>query len=117
MNDMVILEYRNRRIILQTSIGAYKQTTGTSVTVNSQHYPPWQTQIQSTYVERQRLAAIRRLISIDPDQRLAFLKEASLQADDDELHAWLSVFADISGDLCDVGIVQSGIDLVEHEEW
>lgn len=70
----------------------------------------------ATYVQRQGLAGIGALVAIDAHQRFAALEKASLQADDYELHAGTRVIADVRRDLGDVGVVQSGVDFVQHEE-
>lgn len=68
------------------------------------------------YIKRQRLGAISLLISEDPYQALTTLEQASLETDDNKLHAWPSMFSDIVLDLFDVCIIKSSIYFVEHEE-
>lgn len=75
-----------------------------------------QNPISATYIKRQRLAAIRPLIPINPHQRLAALKQSRLQTDDDELHPRRSMLANVIRDLRHIGIIQRSIDLIKHEE-
>ena len=69
-----------------------------------------------TYIHSQCFTAVRRLIAVDAHQGFAVLEKTSLQTDDDELHPRGSMVADIVGNPRDVGIVESGINLVEDEE-
>lgn len=56
------------------------------------------------------------MIAINADQSFAALEKAGLEADDDELHAGTGVVADVGRDLRDVGVVERGVDFVQHEE-
>lgn len=68
------------------------------------------------YIQRQRTTTIRRLIAINPHERLTPLKQPGLQTDHDKLHARPRVVTDVSRDLGDVGVVEGGVDFVKDEE-
>lgn len=69
-----------------------------------------------THIQSQGLTAISPLVAINPNQGLATLEQAGLQTDDDKLHARAGMFANIIGDFGDIGVVERGVDFVEHEE-
>lgn len=71
---------------------------------------------RETHIESQRLAAILYLITVDANKSLTVLEETGLQTDDNELHAGGGVVVNVVGDTGHVGIVESSINLVEHEE-
>ena len=66
----------------------------------------------ATYIKRQSPRAIHALISHNTHQRLTVLEKTGLERDDDELHAWSGVFADVLRQLCCVRVVERGVDFV-----
>lgn len=71
---------------------------------------------ESAHIQSQRLAAICPLIPINPDQSLAALKQTGLQTNNNKLHTGAGMLANVIGDFGDVGVVERGVDFVEHEE-
>lgn len=72
---------------------------------------------RKTYIKRQALAGIFRLVPVNSDQGFAILEQRRLQTDDDELHAGTSVIADVVCNPCNIGVVKGRIYFIQNEEW
>lgn len=105
---------RNMKIIMRWRRVEIRYTCGAGR--KSQSICGYQKTITATHVERQGLAAVLHLVTVDADKSLAVLEKTTLQTDDNELHARGGVVMDVVGDTGHVGVIKGSVDFVEYEE-
>lgn len=68
------------------------------------------------YIQSKCSGAVDFLVTVNTNQALTVLKQAGLQADDNELHTGTGMLPNILLYFVDIGIIERGVNLIKNKE-